>query len=147
MMQIPIRSRRPPDGARAELHSRVVVTVALVAAMVVFLQALGMLLPGPRFVARVSVANASPYLVDVSVSDGSRGGWMGLAAVRPDDHLDVYDVVDQGRTWVFRFTSGPYDGGELEISKSQLVRDGWRVTVPRAVIDRLSSRGASPYPG
>src|SRR5205085_7804666 len=99
MRQMSTRPRRPPEG-RPVLRRGVVVTVAVAAAALVFLQALGVVLRGPRFVDRVSLANPGPYLVDVSVTDGRRSGWMGLMAVRPGERVDVRDVVDNGDVWV-----------------------------------------------
>ncbi len=53
----------------------------------------------------------------------------------------VEEVADQGREWVFRFSYGGVDAGELVITPGQLARDGWEITVPSAVAERLHEAG------
>jgi hypothetical protein len=53
----------------------------------------------------------------------------------------VEEVADQGREWVFRFSYGGVDAGELVLSRDRLARDGWNITVPSAVAERLRDAG------
>ena len=49
------------------------------------------------------------------------------------------DVLDQGDEWIFTFSSGGIEGGSLRVSRAKLAADGWRVSVPESVIQRLQS--------
>lgn len=53
------------------------------------------------------------------------------------------ELTDQGPQWVFGFSSGGIPAGELVTSRAQLVADGWVVTVPTEVAERLRRAGAS----
>jgi len=55
-------------------------------------------------------------------------------------------LIDQGREWIFRFTSCGYDAGEARVTREQLRRDGWRFTVPPEVAQRLQMAGVVPSP-
>ncbi len=52
----------------------------------------------------------------------------------------------QGDTWIFHFVGQGEDGGELQISHSELARQAWHLDIPDAVAQRLNAAGASPSP-
>jgi hypothetical protein len=93
----------------------------------------------PTFIARVTVENPGPMVVDVDVRPSPHGASLSLASVPADSAASTYDVIDQGDQWVFRFSSGGIDGGALHVSRTKLAADGWRVVVPRDVIARLQA--------
>ncbi len=112
-----------------------------VAAVVVVAAAL---LPGmrlPTFVRRVTVTNATPYGIEVEVTNPQRDGWIDLGGFPPSATRPVYQVIDQGANWVFRFTHGPDDVGQIAMSRAELKRTNWRVTIPAELGDRLAAAG------
>ena len=128
--------------AQDDRRRHIAVTAVVAIAVAAMLAGLSTFLRGPARVDRITVQNRSPYVVDVEVTDGARDGWLGLAAARPQERVDVTDVVDQGDRWTFRFTSGPHDGGEVTFTRAQLERSGWRVTLPASMEARLGASGA-----
>lgn len=146
MSPVLVRSDDPSTTHR-DRRRLVAATVALSVAIAAMLAGLGALLHGPGRVDRVTVENRSSYLVDVDVAGAGHDGWLGLTATRPQERIDVHDVIDQGDRWTFHFSSGSHDGGEVEVTRAELERTGWRVTVPPAVESRLGAAGAQPYAG
>ena len=103
-------------------------------------------LASPSVVPHVTIVNPTRYALDVNVGDGSRGGWMGLAAAGRQTSTDVAEVIDQGDTWVFSFASQGEDGGQVRVTRHELARAGWRLEVPEAVAARLQAAGAPATP-
>jgi hypothetical protein len=100
----------------------------------------------PSNVDRVTLENHTQYAVVVDVSGRSADGWMGLGTAERETATDVRDVIDQGDVWTFRFTSQGYDAGEVQITKADLKRSGWKVAIPAAVGERLARQGVTPTP-
>lgn len=90
---------------------------------------------------RITVENPLPYLVNVDVTGVSRDGWLALASVERGRTRVVEEVLDQGEEWVFRFSYGGVQAGEVVMSRDQLASENWRITVPTAVADRLRYAG------
>jgi hypothetical protein len=99
---------------------------------------------GPPVVARVTIENPTAYQIVVEVGSPGRKGVLDLGAVRRAGNQTHEQVVDQGAAWVFRFSYAGYDGGKLMVSRAQLSRDGWRITVPAEVGERLRTAGLAP---
>jgi hypothetical protein len=102
------------------------------------------LLDNPEFVSRVRIHNPSQLLVDVDATSADRDGWVAIAIARPSTTTSVREVIDQGKTWVFRFSSIGIDGGELVETRAQLERAHWTIVIPSDVILRLRRAGATP---
>jgi hypothetical protein len=139
---------RPRRRSGAALFPREVFVVALAGAIgIVALAGIHAALRGPEFVDRVTVVNETPYLIDLEITSGGGDGWLGLGPVSPDASHSFRSVVDQGDRWIFHVTAGPYEGGEFSLSKTELERGHWRVTIPVDVDRRLESSGAAPRSG
>jgi hypothetical protein len=95
------------------------------------------LVRSPDFVDRVVVVNRTPDNLDVDVSGGDRDGWTPISVASGQSSTTTKDVVDQGDTWIFRFTREGVVGGELEVARSRLAENGWRVVVPDRVMEEL----------
>jgi hypothetical protein len=67
-----------------------------------------------------------------------------LGTVADRGSTEVADVFDQGRTWTFRFVTQGQVVGEMEMSRADLQRAGWRVEVPAKFADTLRSDGVVP---
>ena len=104
------------------------------------------LLGGPAFVDEVSIVNPSEYDVHVEVSGGGEEGWMSITTATKRSTTAAQAVIDQGATWVFRFSTQGRAGGEVRISRADLRRDGWTVRVPDTVVDGFRRQGVPASP-
>lgn len=120
--------------------------VASVAGVVVlaFVMLGAMRLPG--FVSRLTVANPTLYGVEIEVREAQSesGGWFTLGTFGRESVRNTYEVLDSGRAWTVRFWAGGVDAGQMTITRDQLERNRWRLTVPAEVADRLAAEGVSP---
>jgi hypothetical protein len=92
-------------------------------------------LAGPSLVGGITFVNPAPYSVDVRVTDGHRAGWLSLGEVGHRASTRFEGVLDQGDVWIVRFADG--EGGELRITREELLRSDWRVQIPEEVEERL----------
>lgn len=100
----------------------------------------------PSTFRRLTVQNPTPYLINVDVTGAERDGWLDVGSFGRERTRTVEELADQGRQWVFRFSHGGVDAGELTVSRDDLAGDGWRMTVPPAVGDSLRQAGLSESP-
>ena len=142
----PVLTRPRPRSERTLVPRDVVlIVVAAVLGITVVLGTYAAV-RGPDLVERVRVVNETPYLLDVEVRGGAGDGWLRLGPVSPGESHDFASVVDQGERWVFHVTDGPYDGREFSMTRADLERARWQVTIPRVVQSRLEAGGAVPHP-
>lgn len=99
----------------------------------------------PPYVDGITVDNPHPWDVHVVATDGDRAGWVGVGGIARDQERTVTDVVDQGDTWILRFAYGG-QVAEARLSRDQLTQDGWHVTVPDELADRLRAAGIPESP-
>ena len=97
----------------------------------------------PTSFRRLTVHNPTPYMVIVDVTGAKRDGWLDVGSFPRERQRTVEELADQGRQWVFRFSYGGVDAGELVVTRDQLARDGWKITVPPGVGERLREAGLS----
>ena len=129
------RSARPVKVAVVLIGFAVEIAVAFAVA--------GPAVDEPSIFRRLTVHNPTPYLINVDVTGVERDGWLDVGSFRRERTRTVEELVDQGRQWVFRFSYGGVEAGELTVSRDQLARDGWRITVPAAVGETLRQAGLS----
>ena len=98
----------------------------------------------PSFVPRLSITNPTPYDVEIDARGTAGVGWLNLGGIRRESTKRLYEVIDQGEQWVFRFSYGGAEGGELTVPRRDLRASGWRVAIPAEVGDRLRAAGLSP---
>jgi hypothetical protein len=101
------------------------------------------LLRGPSFVKTLTIQNPTDYRIEVEVSGGGIDTWTPLTSVAKQSSAAIDQVVDQGKTWHFRFSSTGHVGGELAMTRAQLAAANWHVIVPADVSARLAAAGAS----
>lgn len=136
----PVLTRPPSSSARlARIGAVIVVSAIGVAALI----AVTRLVQRDVSYVRITIENPLPYLVNVEVTGAERDGWFDLGSVRRQRTYVLEEVVDQGEEWVFRFSYGGVPAGGLVIRRNQLANDGWKITVPAAVADRLREAGLS----
>jgi hypothetical protein len=136
----PTTAVRPPKS-RVSAQAIAVVAFATVA-FAVLIGALAWALRSPTFAPRVEIVNETPYSVNVDVS--SDRGRIGLGTVTTGSSLEFSEVLDEGDTWVFEFSYGGRDAGELSIERAALEEQDWTVDVPAEVGDDLESEGINP---
>ncbi len=140
MSPVATRPRPAPSQSRRNLD------VALAAAAMAAL-ALLVIMPAtrlPSFVDGVTIVNPHPWSVDVDVTGAPRDGAVGLGGVGPDRTQAFTEVIDQGATWIFTFAYAGANGGELSISRTELERARWTITVPDEFTARMRAAGMVP---
>ena len=121
------------------------VGLAFTVAVVVLLAALTISLSrGPSFVPRVTIDNPTVYRLQVDVGSPGESGGLNLGVLPRAGATTVEEVVDRGESWEFRFSYGGQTGGAVTVSRDQLDQEGWRLTVPLQVEERLREAGLPP---
>lgn len=130
-------------GLRARHGSvlALVLALAIVAAVAVELVPR---LQVPPDIARLRVVNPTVYQLNIDVSADADGPWLDLGTFGREGTKTIEQVGDQGRSWLFRFSSGGLDAGRLALARSDLAKAGWTVRVPDAVGERLRAKGLAP---
>ncbi len=100
----------------------------------------------PSTVPRITFENPTVYALDIEVSPGTNAGWTSAGSVRQQSTADVFEVIDQGDVWLFRFDSQGATGGELRLTRAELAASDWRILIPDEVGTRLADAGAPPTP-
>lgn len=118
-----------------------VVLIGLVVAITVAFPVARLSTGEPRTFRRLTLQNPTPYLVNVDVSRRGRDGWLDVGSFRRERTRTVEELADQGPQWVFRFSYGGVEAGDLTVSRDQLAREGWRISVPSSVGERLRHAG------
>jgi len=98
----------------------------------------------PHIVPKLTVTNPSVYQVHVEVTDAKRAGWLDLGVVERGSTTTLEDTIDQGRQWVFRFSYGGVQAGEVVLDRAELTANGWKLTIPPEVTERLREAGMAP---
>ena len=120
--------------------------LGVVAALVVMLAVGLWLARGPAFVNHVGVTNKSGYDLNVDVTSSDHDGWLPISVATGGSTTVTHEVIDQGDTWVFRFSYAGKDAGEVSIPRSALAKNGWTVSVPDQVVKNLNEAGILPGP-
>ncbi len=131
----------PSRPRSARLVGVAVVLIGFVVEIAVAFPVARLAVGEPRTFRRLTVQNPTPYLLNVDVTGAERDGWLDVGSFRRERTRTVEELADQGRQWVFRFSYGGVEAGELTVSHDQLARDGWRITVPSAVGESLRQAG------
>ncbi len=134
---------RPVLGRRRSPLPAVLALLAMAIAVGVAAQ-LGSSLSAPHRVARLRISNPNPYQVNVEVSGAAGGGWVDLGSIGREQTKTLEEISDQGPQWVFRFSYGGVDAGRLEVPRSELVREGWSLSLPGEIAERLGAAGLVP---
>ncbi len=92
---------------------------------------------------QLTVENPAPYIINVDVTSAERDGWLHVGIVRREGRQTFEGLADPGDQWAFRFSYGGAAVGELSVSRDQLAREGWTITVPAEAAERLRHAGVS----
>jgi len=132
------RARRLVPRDRRQIAGDVLLAVAALVTVV----CASLLDRPPAVVHHLAIANPTLFQVEVDVRTEAEGAlWLPLGGIRRESTRTVEEVLDQGPRWVFRFSYGGYETGELAISRAELRRAGWRLTIPSEVGERLAAAG------
>ena len=142
----PVLTRPHPQDARTRFGRDIalLLTGAVVALAVII--GVSAAVEGPTYVDRISIRNATPYAIDVEVSNGDRDGWTNLGPVSPNERHAFRTVVDKGDRWVVRVSSAEIDGGQVEVGRDEIARRGWEITIGDEISGRLAENGATSAP-
>lgn len=99
------------------------------------------------FIERIVIVNSTDYNVVVDVTGADDDAWLGLGIAHRNTETAKEQVIDQGETWIFRFSYAGEDLGEERISRSDLVRNKWRYQIPERVGQTLKEKGYAPSIG
>ncbi len=127
---------------RALRAGRVVAVVALGLATLLLMTVF--VFDDPSFVPRVELDNPSEYDINVAVAPSTDGATMPLGVALQHCVTPYHAVIDQGATWVVRFSAQGHDAGFVTVARADLVRDGWRLRVPDDVAARLRANVTAP---
>lgn len=131
---------RPAPLRRGDILTVVVATVGGLALLLVVFSALRL----PPFVDAVTISNPHEWNVELDVGGSDRSTWIGLGSVGRETTRTYRSVIDSGNEWVFRFSYGGIDGGEMVLSRAELERGGWKITVPDEFAQRMRAAGVPP---
>lgn len=137
---------RPRNDETASWHG--VFTSDLVAIVVASIAAVvftSWLVASPDRVS-LTVDNQTAYQLTIMATSADHDGWLPVMVVGPGREQTKGGVIDQGATWILRFSGQGHDGGEITVTREQLRADDWHFTVPNDVADRLEADGATPPP-
>ena len=84
--------------------------------------------------------------MDVEVTSAAHRRLDSIGTARAGHNERFALIIDQGKTWVFHFTSQGFHGPEMQLSRQDLVSAGWQVSVWDAVVRAFSDAGAPPSP-
>lgn len=120
---------RAPHPPRRPWRGIVAVVAVGLAVAVAFATVAG-LVRDPTTVDRVTIRNRTDDLVDVLVKTGD-GSLLPVALVDPQRRAVAHDVIDQGRHWTFVVRVSDRTVATVRLSRTELERSGWAVTIPR----------------
>jgi hypothetical protein len=136
---VTVRGRRPVR--RTELVGVALTVLLGIAAIVAMASALRV----PAHVDEVTFDNPHEWPATIRATDGEADGWHGIGVVDRETEHTFQEIIDQGDTWVFRFS---YAGevAEVRVSGAQLAEDRWQLRVPDEFADALRAAGVEPPP-
>jgi len=114
--------------------------VAVLAGCLLLISRLG----SPGQVATVTVANTTPYNLEVTVGKPGPARQVGLGTVGREARSAFEGVIDQGKQWVFHFSYGGSEAGAVTLDREALRAARFVVDVPASVNQRLGSLGFAP---
>lgn len=118
---------RAPHPRRRSWRGLAAAGAIAVAVLVAFVAVDG-LVRDPDTVSRITIQNPTDDLVDVLVrSDGSL---LPVALVDPQRRAVAHDIVDQGARWTFVVRVSDRTVATIHLTREELARSGWTVTVP-----------------
>jgi hypothetical protein len=140
----PVLSPAPPQAAPTRLGRNVAAVVVGGVVAVALTLGVSRALEGPERVDRVTIDNPTPFPLEVDVSPPDGGARLALGPVAPGERHAFASVVDQGDRWLVHVTSARSDGGEIVLSRNELARNDWVITIPDEVGTKLAAAGATP---
>lgn len=140
MTPVLARPRPAPPRSRGEILTVVLAAAGGIAILILLLPALRL----PAFVDAVTISNPHQWNAEVDADGPDRSRWIGLGTVPREGSITIHGVIDQGTEWVFRFAYGGSDGGELVVSRVELERNGWKITIPDDFAQRMRAAGIGP---
>lgn len=96
----------------------------------------------PTFVPRLHIVNPTVFQVEVDLRAERAGDqWLALGGIRRESTRTTEEILDPGARWLFRFSYGGVEAGQLAITRAELQGAGWSLTIPPEVGERLLAAG------
>jgi hypothetical protein len=99
------------------------------------------------YVEQIVLVNPTDYNLLVDVRSADESSWLELGIANRKGETIRHEVIDQGETWVFRFSYVDEELPEERISRSSLVRNRWRYEIPERYDQILKDKGYAPSVG
>ena len=138
----------PPRSSPSRSPRPKVIITAVAAAVVAvgLLLAAQQLLPSTSSVRQITVTNPTPFHLEIDVTGVGKAHSVTLGAIGREQDKTFDDVIDQGDQWIFRFSSGTTDAGEMRIPRSELEQNHWKLKVSNDIGARLRTAGVPESP-
>jgi len=140
MNPVASKPRTSPVHSRGD---RLTVILAIATGAALFMAMASALRPPPH-VHRIDISNPHEWNVEVGLTRPIRNGALPIGRVERNRTESFWEVLDQGDTWSFQFTYGGVDGGRLLVSRSDLQRSRWKITVADEFAQRMRTAGQPP---
>jgi hypothetical protein len=92
----------------------------------------------------ITINNDTDYSALIEVAGSSHDGWLNLGGVSQHQVTAIDQVIDEGHEWVFRLRTPGGVTAEFEISRSELTRNKWTVTIPQTIETHFRRAGEPP---
>lgn len=135
---------RPSARPRSRRVRTAIATIAAIAAIFALFAITSSRLAGPDRVDMV-IENPTAYVLSVRVSGADGGSSQPLGPISSGSTREFSGVLDQGETWLFEFSYGGVQAGELVLERSEVIAAP--VVVPAGTERVLEQAGLSPPPG
>jgi hypothetical protein len=99
----------------------------------------------PNTVSRVTIVNHGDYGLDVTLR-GNDAGRVLFGRALPGGDTSRHEVLDLGGDWTFVFSREGLTAATVDVSRDELARADWHITVPDEVSTKLRDAGQRPYP-
>lgn len=100
----------------------------------------------PDTVDSLTVDNRTEFPLGVEVRGGEGESWLGVGTVPAGESKAFPRVLDQGQTWLVRFSAQGETSNQYRFSRQDLVVEDWTLNVPDTVTEDLRANGVEPPP-
>lgn len=120
----------PPVGRTTRSETLRPGVLLILAVVLVVTVGLVVLPPPSPHVDELTFTNPNAFEVNVDVTGGPGDGWIGIGPIEGDEADTILEVLDVGRTWIFRFQAPGAEERTLSFERRQLESDDWTVAIP-----------------
>jgi hypothetical protein len=116
----------------------------VVVAMLLVLLVGSRLVSSPKHVQSITVRNDTAFVVRVATSNQLHGAETPLGVIGANATATFSGVADEGSTWFISTSSEGVDAGTVAMSRSDLARAHWTITIGPDVDAKFRAAGLTP---